>query len=159
MIKSKTNCNGGEILVLWNVGDWRKNRRQERPSIYRLYWLHLKTGRPGVGLSEAGAHSARWDLEVQRAFYNGWKSIHSLKSQTVDNFRIYDWYLWTFIIEEKWFAFKRINDHQNINDRMRNAGNRIVFGDSAYKDHHNCKCGDNALNHAMKSVRIYWIEL
>jgi len=27
----------------------------------------------------------RWDCNIQRAFYNGWKSIHGLKHQTVDN--------------------------------------------------------------------------
>jgi hypothetical protein len=115
----------------------------------------LETDRPGGGPSEAGANSARWDSEVQRAFYNGWKSIHGLKHQTVDNSL-------GFTIDIFGPTSLRRNDlrlfrESNINERMRNAGNWIVFGDSAYKDHSNCKSyrpGENAFNHAMKSVRI-----
>ena len=40
---------------------------------------------PGGGPAELGANAARWDEDIQRAFYNGWKSIHGLKHQTVDN--------------------------------------------------------------------------
>jgi len=32
-----------------------------------------------------GPDADRWDNDIQRAFYNGWKSIHGLKHQTVDN--------------------------------------------------------------------------
>jgi hypothetical protein len=45
----------------------------------------LETDRPGGGPREAGVNSARWDPLIQRAFYNGWKSMHGLKHQTVDN--------------------------------------------------------------------------
>ena len=45
----------------------------------------LETDRPGGGPSEAGTNSSRWDADIQRAFYNGWKSIHGLKHQTVEN--------------------------------------------------------------------------
>ena len=51
----------------------------------------------------------------------------------------------------------RLFRESNINERMRNAGDWIIFGDSAYKDHSNCKSyrsGDREFNHAMKSVRI-----
>ena len=37
------------------------------------------------GPVEAGANASRWDGTIRRAFYNGWKSIHGLKHQTVDN--------------------------------------------------------------------------
>ena len=36
----------------------------------------------GGGPAEDGANAARWDVEVNRAFYNGWKSGHGLKHQT-----------------------------------------------------------------------------
>jgi hypothetical protein len=39
----------------------------------------------GGGPAEDGANSRRWDADIQRAFYNGWKSIHGLKHQTVDD--------------------------------------------------------------------------
>lgn len=31
-----------------------------------------------------GANASRWHHLIQRSFYNGWKSIHGLKHQTVD---------------------------------------------------------------------------
>lgn len=45
----------------------------------------LETSIPGGGPAENGANAARWDPMIQRAFYNGWKSIHGMKHQTVDN--------------------------------------------------------------------------
>jgi hypothetical protein len=44
----------------------------------------LQTCRVGSGPSEEGPDALRWDEEIQRTFYNGWKSIHGLKHQTVD---------------------------------------------------------------------------
>lgn len=44
----------------------------------------LETSRPGGGPCEGGANAMRWSEDVQRAFYNGWKSIHGLKHQTID---------------------------------------------------------------------------
>ena len=115
----------------------------------------LETDRPGGGPSEAGANSARWDADVQRAFYNGWKSIHGLKHQTVDNSL-------GFTIDVYGPTSLRRNDlrlfrESNINERMRNAGNWCIFGDSAYKEHSNChsyRPGNREFNRAMKSVRI-----
>jgi len=45
----------------------------------------LETSVVGGGPTENGANAAKWDDTIQRAFYNGWKSIHGLKHQTVDN--------------------------------------------------------------------------
>ena len=45
----------------------------------------LETSTPGGGPAEDGANAARFDESVQRAFYNGWKSIHGLKHQTSKN--------------------------------------------------------------------------
>jgi hypothetical protein len=36
----------------------------------------------GGGPAEDGVNAARWDIDVNRAFYNGWKSVHGLKHQT-----------------------------------------------------------------------------
>ena len=38
--------------------------------------------RPGGGPNHRNGH--RWDPAIQRAFYNGWKSMHGLKIQTLD---------------------------------------------------------------------------
>lgn len=45
----------------------------------------LETERVGGGPSESGANASRWDPNIQRAFYNGWKSMNGLKHQTVDD--------------------------------------------------------------------------
>jgi len=45
----------------------------------------LQTSRPGGGPCEGGANAMRWSEDVQQSFYNGWKSIHGLKHQTVDS--------------------------------------------------------------------------
>ena len=42
----------------------------------------LPTSVVGGGPAEDGANAARWDVEINRAFYNGWKSVHGLKHQT-----------------------------------------------------------------------------
>ena len=36
------------------------------------------------GPNGEGPNADRWDSEIQQAFYNGWKSIHGLKHQTMD---------------------------------------------------------------------------
>ena len=45
----------------------------------------VRTDRPGGGPFDDGPRSFRWSNDVQRSFYNGRKSIHSLKHQTVNN--------------------------------------------------------------------------
>jgi hypothetical protein len=44
----------------------------------------LECCRPGGGPRDAGSDSDRWNPLIQKAFYNGWKSVHGLKHQTVD---------------------------------------------------------------------------
>jgi hypothetical protein len=44
----------------------------------------LETSRVGGGPRADGPDADRWQDNVQRAFYNGWKSIHGLKHQTLD---------------------------------------------------------------------------
>jgi hypothetical protein len=113
----------------------------------------LETDRPGGGPSEAGTNSSRWDADIQRAFYNGWKSIHGLKHQTVEN-------ALGFTMDIYGPTSNRRNDlrlfrESNINQRMHNLGTGqwLLFGDSAYKDHSNCKSyrpGDRDFNRVMK---------
>jgi hypothetical protein len=43
-----------------------------------------RTSRAGGGPAEAGANAARYHDNVQRSVYNGWKSIHGVKHQTLD---------------------------------------------------------------------------
>jgi hypothetical protein len=97
----------------------------------------LPTSVVGGGPAEAGANAAKWDDLVQRAFYNGWKSVHGLKHQTVDD---------AFGFTEDMYGptSLRRNDltllrkKSNINGRLvvlqANAVLQyIVMGDSAYK--------------------------
>jgi hypothetical protein len=62
---------------------------RDAPFFYKIVFFIdcncLPTSRVGGGPAEEGANAARWDESIQRAFYNGWKSIHGLKHQTVDN--------------------------------------------------------------------------
>ena len=44
----------------------------------------MESCRVGGGPRGDGPDADRWHCNVQRAFYNGWKSIHGLKHQTVD---------------------------------------------------------------------------
>ena len=49
------------------------------------YFIDCKcfpTSAVGGGPAEDGVNAARWDVDVTRAFYNGWKSVHGLKHQT-----------------------------------------------------------------------------
>jgi hypothetical protein len=121
----------------------------------------------GGGPAEAGANAAKWDDLVQRAFYNGWKSVHGLKHQTVDD---------AFGFTEDMYGptSLRRNDltllrkKSNINGRLvvlqANAVLQyIVMGDSAYKTRSHITSyliaadhidGYLAWNRQMKKVRI-----
>ena len=96
----------------------------------------LPTSVVGGGPAEAGANAARWDDTIQRAFYNGWKSVHGFKHQTVNN-------PYGFTIDMHGPTSLRRNDlavlrMSDINQRMANLQamepiQYIIFGDSAYK--------------------------
>ena len=116
----------------------------------------LRTDRPGGGPQEDGPGSERWSNDVQRAFYNGWKSIHGLKHQTVDN-------ALGFTIDVFGPVLLRSNDmslfrDSNINQRMAELGEYKIFGDSAYRGGNHSHCAsygtDAVFNARMKSVRI-----
>ena len=116
----------------------------------------LETSRPGGGPRDEGANSIRWSKDVQRSFYNGWKSIHGLKHQTVDN-------AFGFTVDMYGPTSLRRNDLtlyrlSDINDRVREMGQNQyhVFGDSAYKGDSNVSSYDDNFvdSRLMKSVRI-----
>jgi hypothetical protein len=83
-----------------------------------------------------GANASRWHHLVQRAFYNGWKSIHGLKHQTVDIAH-------GLTIDLHGPMSLRRNDltllrESDIVNRLREVQNGqehqyVMFGDSAYK--------------------------
>lgn len=95
----------------------------------------LPTSVVGGGPAEAGANAVRWDDEVQRSFYNGWKSIHGLKHQTVDN-------AYGLTVDMCGPTSLRRNDlavlrMSNINERFAllqrgSPEQYVIFGDSAY---------------------------
>jgi len=79
----------------------------------------LSTSVVGGGPTEDGANSARWHDNIQRAFYNGWKSVHGLKHQTVDN-------AFGCTVDTIGPTSLRRNDNtllrlSNINDRMKES--------------------------------------
>jgi hypothetical protein len=96
----------------------------------------LETERVGGGPTEGGANAARWDPNVQRAFYNGWKSMNGLKHQTVDD-------AFGFTIDCCGPASLRRNDltllrESDINStfariQLNSPTDYVIFGDSAYK--------------------------
>jgi hypothetical protein len=90
----------------------------------------LQTCRVGSGPSEEGPNGLRWDEEIQRAFYNGWKSIHGLKHQTFDL---------AFGMTADLFgpASLRRNDlhllaRSTLNQRLHNLSRLGAYGDSIY---------------------------
>jgi hypothetical protein len=139
-----------------------------RTNVYALFidCNCLETSRPGGGPTEQGANARRWNPDIQRSFYNGWKSVHGLKHQTLDC---------AFGMTVDIFGPRslRRNDLKlyqlsNVNDRVYQGCVQwnteypySIFGDSAYKLDTACRSylpGDNQLerdwNKAMKKVRI-----
>jgi hypothetical protein len=90
----------------------------------------------GGGPAEGGANAARWDANIQRAFYNGWKSKNGLKHQTFDD-------AYGFTMDCYGPTSLRRNDlvllrESDINDRfarlqLESDIDYVIFGDSAYK--------------------------
>ena len=160
---------GFHHLVINNLSWWERNGLLERSAIAieeKLggHFQHryvgfidcncLRTDRPGGGPLGDGPGSLRWSNDVQRSFYNGWKSIHGLKHQTVDN-------ALGFVMDVYGPVPLRGNDmslfrDSRINERMENLGEWCIFGDSAYRHHSRTHSYgvDGDFNGKMKSVRI-----
>jgi hypothetical protein len=125
----------------------------------------LETSRVAGGPRGDGAAADRWDCNIQRAFYNGWKSIHGLKHQTVDIAH-------GFTIDMLGPTSLRRNDLRllglsQVNERLAEIQEgeciqSIMFGDSIYHflSHlrtyfsTNPNVRQKLENHAYKSVRI-----
>ena len=126
----------------------------------------LPTSVVGGGPTDDGANSLRWSDVIQRAFYNGWKSIHGLKHQSINDAFGFTWDLFGPT------ALRR-NDNKlyrdsDINDRFAAVQilsllQFIIFGDTAYHKkshttsyHKACDMIENFKdwNRRMKSVRI-----
>jgi hypothetical protein len=103
----------------------------------------LETTRVGSGPREAGSNATRWDPLFQRAFYNGWKSVHGLKHQTFDTAH-------GLTVDMHGPASLRRNDlrllaDSTLNDRLRDVHTtrkRTAFGDSIYP--------------FLTNIRTYW---
>jgi hypothetical protein len=118
----------------------------------------LETCTPGGGPRCDGI--SRWDPLIQQSFYNGWKSIHGLKHQTVDN-------AYGFTVDMLGPESLRRNDLQllhesDMNNRLHilftNTGSEQykMFGDSAYVSDTNISSYKKNVNwnSGMKRVRI-----
>lgn len=95
----------------------------------------LSCSTPGGGPAAEGVDAPRHDDLIQRCSYNGWKSIHGLKHQTVDNAlgMTVDMYGPTMLRRND-LALLRLS---NVNNRFRilqilQRIQYIIFGDSAY---------------------------
>lgn len=96
----------------------------------------LETTRVGGGPAEEGANSARWDPLIQRAFYNGWKSIHGLKHQTVDAAHglTVDMYGPTSLRRNDLLLLNQSRINERMDTMTTDEGLPLmIFGDSAYK--------------------------
>lgn len=126
----------------------------------------LPTNVVGGGPAESGANAARWNDDIQRAFYNGWKSIHGLKHQTTDNaFGFTEDIYGPTSVRRNDLVLLRLS---NIVGRFRalQEGNEyqyVIFGDSAYGKDSHLSSYHKAIhlipdfirwNKAMKHVRI-----
>ena len=113
-----------------------------------------------------GEDAPRWNCNIQRAFYNGWKSIHGLKHQTLDTAH-------GFTIDMFGPTSVRRNDlfllgESRVNDRLaelqiNNSIQMQAYGDSIYPHLGHIKSSwrqseldelQKQENHAYKSVRI-----
>jgi hypothetical protein len=95
------------------------------------------TAIPGGGPAEAGANAARWDADIQRAFYNGWKSIHGIKHQTCENaYGMCEDIYGPVTVRDNDLTLLRMSNivtrfrELQINDNS--DSQHLIFGDSAY---------------------------
>ena len=98
----------------------------------------LPTSVVGGGPAEEGANAMRWADEIQQAFYNGWKSIHGLKHQTIDS--AFGFTIHIFGPETVRHDDLALLRESDVNNMFRNLQVHCaewnqcrIFGDSAYK--------------------------
>lgn len=126
----------------------------------------METSRVGGGPRGDGPDADRWHCNIQRAFYNGWKSIHGLKHQTVDlahGFTI-DMFGPTSLRRNDLQLLGRSMLHQRMTELFANEELKmLIYGDSIYPHlphlmsswrNGNNTPEQNLDNHCYKSVRI-----
>ena len=77
----------------------------------------------------------RWADEIQQAFYNGWKSIHGLKHQTIDSAFGFTIHI-PKTVRNNDLAMLRKSDVNNSFRDLQSDSNYIqcrIYGESAYK--------------------------
>ncbi len=119
----------------------------------------LETTRVGGGPRTDGPQAERFNILVQRAFYNGWKSVHGLKHQTFDTAH-------GLTVDICGPTSLRRNDlkllgDSDLNNRLRAVNlhhKRTAFGDSIYVFLSNIRTywpfGREHENRAMKKLRV-----
>ena len=126
-----------------------------------------KSCRPG-GPTEEGTNAPRTPLDIQQAFYNGWKSIHGLKWQTFDlpNGMTADiWGPLSLRRSDLWMLRQsKLNDRlQQCQSHIPIASQKCAYGDSIFpwnshvrSNHKGIDLSPNQVNEdrCMKKVRI-----
>lgn len=125
----------------------------------------------GSGPLAPGPDAPRYGDEVQRSMYNGWKSIHGSKDQTIDGASGHTWDLYgplpvrqndIYLLRESKLLPRWKTILENIEGNNETPVPKI-FGDSAYsfREHlftyFSAKESPDlakALNHGLKAVRI-----
>ena len=126
----------------------------------------------GAGPLAPGPEAPRYGDEVQRSMYNGWKSQHGVKDQTVDGASGHTWDLYgplpirqndLHLLRESQILHRWKNTISGIPQSDNHVPSMKIFGDSAYKfrEHiftyfsreHNQQLSE-LLNYALKAVRI-----
>lgn len=106
----------------------------EKPALF-IDCNCLPSCRVGGGPADDGANSARWDPNIQRAFYNSWKSVDGLKHQTSDiahGFTV-DMHGPTSLRKHDLTLFRESDINGRLKDfQLHLLLQYIIFGDSAY---------------------------
>ena len=90
----------------------------------------MEASRVGGGPREGGPDAHRWDSNVQRAFYNGWKAVHGLKHQTITIAHGFTIHLFGPTSLRR--SDLKLLEQSNINEKLAALGLWFAFGDSIY---------------------------
>jgi hypothetical protein len=121
----------------------------------------METSRVGGGPRGDGPDADRWESNVQRAFYNGWKSVHGLKHQSIMIAHGFTIHLHGPTSLRR--SDLKLLEESDINAKLAALGAWFAFGDSIYPwisnirtyyKHENKTERQKLLNKLFKSVRI-----
>ena len=91
----------------------------------------METCRVGGGPINSGPNAGRKDPIIQRAFYNGWKSVHGLKHQTVEAAIGLCVHIWGPVSLRR--NDRYLLRESQIHEKMKSLSNLFsIFGDSIY---------------------------